>query len=167
VTGKKVASAGDSPALRLGRRPAYSYRTDAEVPAFPDDKPLVVFDGVCVLCTGFARFVLRHDTARQFRLATAQSPLGQALFRHYGLSTDEFESNLVIADGRAYVKLDTVALVGEKLGGIWHVFSILRLLPRPVADWLYDRIARNRYALFGRTQRCMMPPPEWRDRFIG
>jgi predicted DCC family thiol-disulfide oxidoreductase YuxK len=101
-----------------------------------------------------------------FRLTTAQSPLGQALFRHYGLDTETFETNLVLADGRAHAKLDTVALVGERLGGGWRAFSLLRLLPRSFADWLYDRVARNRYALFGRTERCMIPPPEWRDRFI-
>ena len=97
---------------------------------------------------------------------TAQSPLGQALFRHYGLDTEAFETNLVLIDGRAYAKLDSVADVCRRLGGRWRLLAALRLLPRPLADWLYDRIARNRYALFGRTDSCMIPPPEWRDRFI-
>src|SRR5262245_6412230 len=151
---------------RLSRAPPHSYRSDPAVPAFPDDKALVVFDGVCVLCSGFARFILKHDKRFVFRLATAQSQLGQALFRHYGLDAQEFETNLVLADGIAFAKLDTVAIVGERLGGAWRSLSLLRLLPRRLADWLYDRIARNRYALFGRTERCMIPLPEWRDRFI-
>jgi predicted DCC family thiol-disulfide oxidoreductase YuxK len=151
---------------RLSEAPPYSYRSDPNVPAFADEKALVVFDGVCVLCSGFARFILRRDRAHAFRLTTAQSPLGQALFRHYGLDTQEFETNLVLADGLPHAKLDTVALVGERLGGPWRALSLLRLLPRSFADWLYDRVARNRYALFGRTERCMIPPPEWRDRFI-
>ena len=96
------------------------------MPAFPDDKALVVFDGVCVLCSGFARFILKRDRGLAFRLTTAQSPLGQALFRHYGLDTETFETNLVLADGRAHAKLDTVALVGERLGGVWRAFSLLR-----------------------------------------
>ncbi len=133
---------------------------------FADDKALLVFDGVCVLCSGFARFILKRDANFAFRLVTAQSPLGQALFRHYGLATDDFETNLVLADGRAYAKLDTVAIAGARLGGPWRLLSLLRLIPRPIGDWLYDRVARNRYALFGRTEACMMPPPEWRDRFI-
>ena len=151
---------------RLSEAPPYSYRSDPAVPAFPDDKALVVFDGVCVLCSGFARFILKRDRGFAFRLATAQSPLGQALFRHYGLDAEEFETNLVLADGAAHAKLDTVAVVGERLGGPWRALWLLRLLPRLLADWLYDRIARNRYALFGRTERCMIPLPEWRDRFI-
>jgi predicted DCC family thiol-disulfide oxidoreductase YuxK len=151
---------------RLSEAPPYSYRSDPAVPAFGDDKALVVFDGVCVLCSGFARFILTRDRGFAFRLTTAQSPLGQALFRHYGLDTEDIETNLVLADGLPYVKLDTVAVVGARLGGAWRALVLLRGLPRPLADWLYDRVARNRYALFGRTERCMIPSPEWRDRFI-
>ena len=57
-------------------------------------------------------------------------------------------------------------VVGERLGGLWGTLAILRLVPRVVGDWLYDRIARNRYRLFGRNDSCMIPPPQWRDRFI-
>ena len=157
---------GRSLSKRLADQPAYSYRADPSVPPFPDDKVLVVFDGVCVLCSGFARFILARDTGFAFRLATAQSPLGQALYRHYGLDDDAFETNLMVADGRAHAKLDTVALAASRLGGAWRLLAVLRLIPRPLADWLYDAIARNRYRLFGRTEACMMPPPQWHDRFI-
>ena len=151
---------------RLGQAPPYSYRADAAVPPFPDDKALVVFDGVCVLCSGFAKFILKRDKGFAFRLTTAQSPLGQALYRHYGLDTAAFESNLVLVDGRVHTKLDTVAAVGGVLGGPWRALVLVRLLPRALGDWLYDRVAQSRYALFGRTESCMLPPPEWRDRFI-
>jgi predicted DCC family thiol-disulfide oxidoreductase YuxK len=164
VTGK-AAAAGTSRRLSAAR--PYSYRSDPAVPAFPDDKALVVFDGVCVLCSSFARFILKRDKSFAFRLATAQSPLGQAIYRHYGLDAQEFESNLVLVEGRAYVKLDTVVVVAELLGGPWRALAVLRLLPRILGDLVYDRVARNRYALFGRTEHCMLPPPEWRDRFIG
>lgn len=151
---------------RLAEAAPYSYRADPSVPAFPDDKALVVFDGVCVLCSGFAKFILKRDRAFAFRLTTAQSALGQALYRHYRLDTESFETNLVITNGRAYGKLDSVAVTGVRLGGLWRALTLLRLLPRPLADWLYDRVAQNRYALFGRTDSCMIPPPEWHERFI-
>ena len=144
----------------------YSYRTDPAVPAFPDDKALIVFDGVCVLCSGLARFVLKRDRDFVFRLTTAQSPVGQALFRHYGLDTETLATNLVLIDGTPYGKLDTVAAVGSRLGGGWRLLSMLRLIPRPVGDWLYDGIARNRYRLFGRYSRCPVTEPRWRERFI-
>ena len=152
------------------RRPTvvapYSYRTDPAVPAFPDDKALIVFDGVCVLCSGLARFVLKRDRDFVFRLTTAQSPVGQALFRHYGLDTETLATNLVLIDGTAYGKLDTVAVVGKRLGGGWRLLAMLRLIPHPVGDRLYDSIARNRYHLFGRYSHCPVPEPQWRERFI-
>jgi predicted DCC family thiol-disulfide oxidoreductase YuxK len=81
---------------------AFSYRNDSTVPPFPDEHPVIFFDGYCVLCSGLARFVLRHDRQGQFRLAAAQSPLGQAVFRHFGLDPMEFESNLLLSEGRAW-----------------------------------------------------------------
>jgi|SRR5262245_13668518 len=158
--------AASSLSQRLSQAPSYSYRNDPAVPAFADDKALLVFDGVCVLCSGLARFILKRDKHLAFRFATAQSPLGQALFRHYGLDAKELETNLVLVDGMPCAKLDTVAAVGAQLGGAWRALGLVRLLPRPLADWLYDRVARSRYALFGRTERCMVPSPEWRNRFI-
>lgn len=78
---------------------AHSYRSDPAVPSFPDDRPLIVFDGVCVLCSGFVRFVLRHDGKNQFRFAAVQSITGDALYRHYGLATTPWDTNLLIAEG--------------------------------------------------------------------
>ncbi|KAB2912375.1 MAG: thiol-disulfide oxidoreductase DCC family protein [Hyphomicrobiaceae bacterium] len=158
--------AAASVSRRLAHAAPYSYRADPAVPAFPDDKAIIVFDGVCVLCTASARFVIKRDRVRAFRFATAQSPLGQALYRHYGLDPDAFETNLVLSGGRAFGKLDSVAATGLHLGGVWRLLALLRVIPRPIGDWLYDQVARNRYALFGRNDRCMIPPPDWRNRFI-
>lgn len=152
---------------RLAATPAYSYRGDPAVPGFPDDKALVVFDGVCVLCTGFARFLLARDRAFAFRFATAQSPLGQALYRHYGLDRRHFATNLVIANGRVYGKLDSLAASGALLGGPWRLLLALRMLPYALADRAYDAVARNRYRLFGRSTHCMIPPSTWHARFLG
>ena len=103
--------------LRLERRLAearpYSYRDDPAVPKFPDDKALIVFDGVCVLCSRLVQFAIDRDPDAQFRLCTVQSDVGRALFRHYGLDTETYETNLVLVDGRAYGKLDSVAIVGR------------------------------------------------------
>ena len=163
AVGRLVAK--DAHALATAR--PYSYRDDESVPRFPDDRPLIVFDGVCVLCSGFARFVARHDTTRQFRFATAQSPLGAALFRHYGLDAVNYETNLLVAEGRVCGKLDAFAGIMTRLGGLRRAAAIVRLLPTPLGERLYDAIAQNRYALFGRTQTCAVPDASWRDRVIG
>jgi predicted DCC family thiol-disulfide oxidoreductase YuxK len=157
---------GASISRRLADARPYSYRDDPAVPDFPDDKALIVFDGVCVLCSRLVQFAVKRDPNAEFKLCTAQSEIGQALFRHYGLDTDTYETNLVLVDGRAYGKLDSVAVVGRRLGGVWRLAAAFSALPRPMADWLYDRIARKRYDLFGRTAQCMIPKPEWRGRFL-
>lgn len=144
----------------------HSYRDDPAVPAFPDDKPLIVFDGACVLCSGFVRFVLRHDTAGQFHFLAAQSDLATAIYRHYGLSTDVWETNLLLAEGRLYTRSAAGIAITARFGGFWSVMRVLLLIPRPIRDWVYDRIARNRYRWFGRQDLCMIPEPMLADRFL-
>lgn len=128
-------------------------------------KDLIVFDGECVLCSRFFRFMLRHDRAGRFFFATAQSPLGQRLYRELGLPTDEFETNLVIVDGRTYQRLDAFAAAMRALPWPWPVLSVCRFLPLWLKDPLYFSVARNRYRLFGRFDACMIPVPEIRARF--
>ena len=140
--------------------------TDGSPPLDLPDHPLIVFDGVCILCSRFARFVIEHDPDAIFRFTTAQGALGQSLFRRYGLSTTEFETNIVIADGEAWGELDAFAQVMARLHRPWRWLRIVRWLPEPLSGWLYRRIALNRYRLFGKTETCMVPPADWRDRFI-
>jgi predicted DCC family thiol-disulfide oxidoreductase YuxK len=140
----------------------YSYRDDPAVPDFPDDLQVIVFDGVCVLCDGFARFVAKRDTDKRFRFTEAQSVLGGALFRHYGLDDVNFETNLLMQDGRAYGRMEAFVQIVSQLGVAWPCVRAVLLLPRPVRNWLYERIARNRYALFGRYETC----PVQRDAAI-
>ncbi|TFL17326.1 thiol-disulfide oxidoreductase DCC family protein [Jannaschia formosa] len=126
----------------------------------------IVFDGECVLCSGFFRFVLRHDRAGRFRFATAQSPLGQLLYRDLGLPTDAFETNLVIVDGRIHERLPAFAAAMSALGCPWRALALSRAIPEPLSSALYHAVARNRYRWFGRTDHCLMPTPELRDRFL-
>ena len=127
---------------------------------------VIVFDGEGVLCSGFFRFVLRHDRAGRFRFATAQSPLGQRLYADLGLPTDAFETNLVIVDGRIHERLPAFAAAMSALGWPWRALWAARLIPEPLSSRLYHSIARNRYRLFGRYDHCMMPTPDIRDRFL-
>ena len=147
-------------------RPAYSYRADPAVPAFPDDKPLIVFDGHCVLCSGWANFVIRHDPERRIRLAAAQSTLGRALYVHYGLDPVEFESNLLLADGMIWLKAEGSIRMAELLGWPWRAARVFRLLPVRAADRFYDWIAGNRLRWFGARDACYLPRSAEADRFL-
>ena len=140
----------------------HSYRDDASVPPFDDARPIVVFDGVCVLCSSSIQFILRRDSEKVFRFVVAQSALGQALYRHYGLPAEHFDTVLVIDEGRLHTKLDGAAAVLRRLPMPWPLLSFVRALP----DLIYDVVAKRRYRWFGRNQTCLMPSPELRGRFL-
>jgi len=144
----------------------YSFRSVPRLQSWDETRTLIVFDGVCVLCSGFAQFVLARDTERRVLFATAQSDFGEALYRHYNLKPRDYETNLVIADGRLFVKTRAFARVMTTLGWPWKACALIRLVPTPIADWLYDRVARNRYRIFGRHDVCMLPDPDMRSRMV-
>jgi predicted DCC family thiol-disulfide oxidoreductase YuxK len=147
-------------------REPYSYRPDPAVPEFADDRPIVVFDGYCVLCSGWANFILRQDRAATFRLLPAQSPLGSALYVHFGLDSENYGTNILVADGLAWVKSEGSIRMAEGLGFPWSLAALFRVLPVAVRDKLYDLLARNRFRLFGRRATCYVPTIDHRDRFL-
>ncbi len=126
---------------------------------------LIVFDGECVLCSGFFRFMLKHDREEKFLFATAQSTLGQRLCSDLSLRTDELETNLVIIDGLVFQKLDAFAAAMRALPGIWSAFSICRFLPDFLKIHFYNAIARNRFAILRRNEECLVPNKALRARF--
>ncbi len=148
------------------RREAHSYRRDPAVPAFPDDRPIIIFDGYCALCSGWVEFVLRHDDAGAYRLLSAQSALGRALYVHYGLDPQDYETNILLADGMAWFKSEGSIRMAEGLGFPWSLARALRILPLPVRDKLYATIARNRLRWFGKRNVCYRPEQQYADRFL-
>lgn len=147
-------------------RTAYSYRSDPAVPAFADDHPIIVFDGECIFCSGWVNFVLRHDRQGRYRFITAQSPLGEALYRHYGLDSRNYETNILLEDGIAYLKSEGSLRMAAGLGFPWKLAGVFRVLPRSIRDPLYELVARNRYRIAGRRNACFVPTPEHRARFL-
>jgi predicted DCC family thiol-disulfide oxidoreductase YuxK len=134
-----------------------------DIDGVPDG--LVLFDGVCILCSGWVRFLLARDHDGDFRFTPIQSPYGRQLAERLGIDPETPETNALIAGGRAYFKLDSMIEALQRFPR-WRWVRVLAILPRPVRDWCYDRIARNRYRLFGRTERCMVPTPEVSRRFL-
>lgn len=136
------------------------------MPAFPDDKPIVIFDGFCGLCSRVAQAVLTYDTRGVHRLLAAQTTLGTAIYRHFGLDPDDYETFIVLKDGRAFFASDAALELFRGLGQPWASLAILKIVPRPIRDWCYFWIAHNRMRFFGRTEACYLPAPEHRDRFL-
>lgn len=144
----------------------YSYRDDPAVPKFPDDQPVLIFDGVCVLCSHSASFVLRHDKNDMFQLLAAQSPIAQAIYRHYGLNPTDFDTMILLSDGRLWLKSESAIHTAERLGFPWSSAKLLRIIPLSLRDRFYDWVARNRFRIFGRRESCYVPSAENRHRFL-
>jgi len=147
-------------------RAAYSYRGDPAVPNFPDDHPVIVFDGYCVLCSGWVRFILSRDHAARYRLLPAQSPIGHALYVHYGLDPENYETYILIADGGAAFKSEATIQMAEGLGFPWSLAGAFRILPLSLRDRIYNWVARNRFRFFGRRTSCYRPDAQYAARFL-
>ncbi|HSD73263.1 MAG TPA: thiol-disulfide oxidoreductase DCC family protein [Steroidobacteraceae bacterium] len=129
-------------------------------------RPVLLFDGVCKLCTGSVAFVLRHEGDQDLRFAPLQSPAGVRLMQEFSIDPNQMKTFVVIADGKAYVRSDAAIRVARFLRGAWKLLSMLKIIPRPMRDYAYDVVARNRYRWFGRHDACIVPTPELRKRFI-
>ncbi|HVM79067.1 MAG TPA: DCC1-like thiol-disulfide oxidoreductase family protein [Stellaceae bacterium] len=130
------------------------------------EPPVVLFDGVCNLCSGFVRFAMARESGRVLRFAAMQSPRGQELLRRHGLPLTNFESFAFLEDGAVHLKSGGFLRIVRYLRRPWPWLAAGRVLPRAFRDWVYDRIARNRYRLFGKRAACMVPAPELLDRFL-
>ncbi|MBB6287138.1 MULTISPECIES: thiol-disulfide oxidoreductase DCC family protein [unclassified Pseudomonas] len=138
----------------------------APAPLLKPGETVVLFDGVCKLCNGWARFLIRHDRQRRVRLAAVQSPEGRALLAWAGLPLDQFDTLAVIRDRHYWVRSDAVLEIIAQLPRAWRPLLLLRGIPRVLRDWAYDRIARNRYRLFGKYDTCLLPDPDHEQRFL-
>lgn len=138
----------------------------APAPGVSMQDRIVLFDGVCKLCNAWTRFLIRYDRRMKFKLASVQSPQGQAILRWHGFPTETFETMLLVEGERVYTKSSAFIRVMARLPFPWFFFAGAWLIPRFIRDWLYDRIALNRYALFGRHDTCILPSADHRARFL-
>ena len=128
--------------------------------------PIVVFDGDCVLCSANARFILRRDRRRRFRLATMQGQAGAALMARFGIDPLDPETFILVEGERVRRNSDAALAIAEGLGWPWRALGVLRIVSRPVRDAVYRLVARNRYRWFGRRERCFVPTAEQADRIL-
>lgn len=128
--------------------------------------PVILFDGVCNLCSGSVQWVLKRDQKGLIRFASLQSDTGQRLLTRFGLDPAVFDSVVLVDGGRIYTRSEAAFEILRRLGAPWSWLGIFRWIPRRLRDAVYDWIARSRYRWFGRREECWLPRPEWKGRFV-
>jgi predicted DCC family thiol-disulfide oxidoreductase YuxK len=131
---------------------------------WPDDD-VILFDGVCIFCSRWVRFVATRDVARKFRFTAIQSPYGARLAQAFGIDPDDPDTNAVVHGGVARLRSDAALTVLGALPG-WRWTRALFAVPKPLRDAVYGLVAHNRYRIFGKFDACLVPDADMRARVL-
>lgn len=127
---------------------------------------LLIFDGVCKLCNGLVYFIIKHDRHSRISFTYYQSEVVNRIQEQYDLKVSPSDTIIYIDKGTPLYKSTALIRILKDLGGLWMSVCILIAIPRAIRDWLYDRIAKNRYKIFGKKDYCTIPSDELKDRFL-
>ncbi len=130
------------------------------------DQPIIIFDGVCNLCEFSVRFIVKNDRRARFRFVSAQSEKGKVLQRRCGVDTLADGTVILLENDQVYIKSDAALQIAKNLDGIWKFLYILRFIPKPVREYFYAIISKNRYQWFGKKQECLLPDKNLKQRFL-
>ena len=127
---------------------------------------IVFFDGVCNLCNGLVKFIIKRDLKNRILFSPLQSPLGQATLEKMKMDPEEINTVVYFSGDKLYLKSSAILQILKDMGGVWKLLFGLIVVPRFIRDFIYDLVARNRYKVFGKKESCMVPTPEVKERFI-
>ena len=130
-----------------------------------DPKPIVLFDGVCNLCSGSVQFILKRDKNNLFQFASLQSKPGQEYLKKFNLPADTFNSFVLVEGDNIYTRSTAALRIARNLKG-WKWLYGFRIVPKFIRDAVYNLIAKNRYRWFGKKDECWIPTPELKSRFL-
>ena len=128
--------------------------------------PVILFDGVCNLCNRSVQFIINRDPSGIFRFAPLQSETGKNLLSKFDLPNDKFDSIILVANNEYYLRSTAALKILQRLGALWKIVFVFMLVPRPVRDYIYDIVARNRYKWYGKRAECMIPSSDIESRFL-
>ena len=128
--------------------------------------PIILFDGVCNFCNRTINIILKYDKQAYFQFAASQSNAAIGVMQELGLEENTIASVILIEQEKVYTKTDAVIQIANRLSGWPKLFRVLKFIPKPIRDFAYDLIAKNRYALFGKKDNCMIPDASIRHRFL-
>ena len=128
--------------------------------------PIILFDGICNFCNRTINIILKYDTQAYFQFAPSQSTAGKDILQQFKLDQKASASVILIDNEKVYTKTDAVILIATHLKGWPRLFRLLKFIPKPIRDFGYDVIAKNRYAIFGERETCRIPEESIRHRFL-
>ncbi|MBU8729177.1 thiol-disulfide oxidoreductase DCC family protein [Cytobacillus firmus] len=126
---------------------------------------IILFDGECNFCDQSVQFIIKRDPRGHFKFAALQSYSGKELLNKHNAPPDK-DSFVLIEDNNCYYKSSAALRVCKNLEGAWKIPYVLLVIPKPIRDFFYGLIAKNRYKWFGKKESCMLPSPEERKRFL-
>lgn len=133
----------------------------------PNNKKLILFDGVCNLCNSSVQYVIKHDKKNLFLFAPLQSDIGQKLIKEYNIDSKHIDSVLLYTPEKGIIYKSTAALgIAKDLGFPRNLMSIFYVVPAFIRNIVYDFIAKNRYKWYGKKDACMIPTPELKRKFL-
>ncbi|TMO72187.1 thiol-disulfide oxidoreductase [Pseudoalteromonas sp. S3785] len=124
------------------------------------NQKIILFDAQCKLCSAWCNFIISNDANVIFKLCSVQSPKGALLLTHFGFSTTQYASMVYLQNGKAYTQSHAFFEVVKQLGYPYKLATVFSFLPNTFNNWLYDKIALNRYTLFGKYNYCRIPSPD-------
>ncbi len=134
---------------------------------FPENKKIILFDGVCNLCDSSVQYIIKHDKKDVFRFVALQSELGQEIIKYIGIQDSNIDSIIFYEPKVAYYYKSEAALqIAKNLGRFFYFATVFRVFPTGFLNIIYDFIAKNRYKWFGKTQNCMIPTKEIKSKFL-
>ena len=133
----------------------------------PQDKKIILFDGVCNLCDASVQYIIKHDKKDVFRFVALQSELGEKITKHIGIDRSKTDSIVLYEPKIAYyTKFEAALKIATELGGWISLLRLFSIFPKAFQNWGYDFVAKNRYKWYGKKESCMMPTPEISAKFL-
>jgi len=127
---------------------------------------IILFDGVCNLCNGAVNFVIKRDPGNVFKFTPLQEKQGVLLLKKHAIDAQKLDSIVLVENKKVYTKSSAALRIARKLSGLWPLFFVLLIIPSFIRDGVYDFIAKNRYKWFGKKERCIIPTPGLKEKFL-
>ena len=134
--------------------------------SYSNNHSIILFDGVCNFCNYWVNYVMDRDKNDKYRFAALQSESGQKILIENGLSTDEFDTFVLIEEGKIHQRSTAALMIAKNVSGIYRIFYLFIILPAKFRDAVYNLIAKYRYKIFGKRDVCRVPTEEQRNKFL-